>query len=146
MLAVACDVVSAPGRSLGYAAPEQAVSQYRDARAKAASGHKRVLILAGGDWCRWCHVIDRFLRHHPDIESQLHASYVLVKIAVEDDGADHPVLGALPRPTGYPHFWIVAPDGRLIASVETLPLEAGDNDYDAGRFSEFLRRHAAPTP
>lgn len=141
-LSTACGAQSA--RTLGYASPNDAPAAYETARREAAAEGKRILIVAGGDWCRWCHVLDRFLREHREIDERLHASFVVAKLEVGENGAGAEALDALPRAAGYPHFWVLSADGALIASVQTSPLERGDDDYDTRAFVRFLDAYAPP--
>ena len=139
----ACGAPSAwMGETLGYVAPDKATAAFETAKREAVSEGKRILIVAGGDWCRWCHVFDRFLREHREIDERLHASFVLLKLEVGDNGVGAEVLDGLPMARGYPHFWVLAADGALLASVETAPLERGDDDYDATAFGRFLDAYA----
>lgn len=128
---------------LGYATAETAATAYETAKRDAASQGKRILVVAGGDWCRWCHVLDRFLREHRETDERLHRGFVVVKLAVGENGLGADPLEHLPSAQGYPHFWVLSPDGALIASVNTAPLERGDNDYDTAAFARFLDAYAS---
>lgn len=128
---------------LGYATVETAATAYDTAKRDAASQGKRILVVAGGDWCRWCHVLDRFLREHRETDERLHRGFVVVKLAVGENGLGAEPLQDLPSAQGYPHFWVLSPDGALIASVNTAPLERGDNDYDTAAFARFLDAYAS---
>lgn len=140
----ACSVAqnASANDSLGYIPAKQASASFQTAKHQATTSGKRVLILAGGDWCRWCHVLDRFLDDQPDLKQRVDERFVVLKLAVDDDSLDHPVLGTLPRAIGYPHLWVLAADGTLIDSVETSHLERGRNDYSSKHFSAFLDRYA----
>lgn len=128
---------------LGYATDEAASSAYERAKREAASQGKRILVVAGGDWCRWCHVLDRFLREHRETDERLHRGFVVVKLAVGENGLGADPLEHLPSAQGYPHFWVLSPEGALIASVNTAPLERGDHDYDTAAFARFLDAYAS---
>jgi hypothetical protein len=139
----ACAAQDPPGHgSLGYTLPGQAGTQFEAAKRDARATGRRILIVAGGDWCRWCHVLDRFLHRHDDLQQRLDAGFVVLKLAVDGEPVENPVLDALPRAIGYPHFWVLSADGTLIESVETSPLEQGRDDYDRTAFSAFLDRYA----
>ncbi len=128
-----------PTRSLGYVPASAATLAFDTAKRQATTEGKRVLIVAGGEWCRWCHVLDRFLHETPDIDAQWRASFVVVKFAVGENGEGNPVLDTLPPASGYPHFWVLAAEGTLIASVETGALELGNDDYNPRAFRRFLK-------
>lgn len=140
----ACSVAqnASANDALGYVSPAEAGASFESAKQQASVSGKRILVIAGGDWCRWCHVLDRFLHSQPELEQRLDAGFVVLKLAVGDGSQENPALDALPRAIGYPHFWILGADGALIDSVETSHLERGRNDYSAKRFSAFLDRYS----
>lgn len=131
--------------SLGYIPAAGASDSFESAKQQASVSGKRLLIIAGGDWCRWCHVMDRFLDNQRELKQRMDAGFVVLKLAVGDGSIENPVLDTLPRAIGYPHIWILGADGTLIDSVETSHLERGRNDYSTQRFSAFLDRYA-PQP
>lgn len=145
----ACAAQNAPAPSgddpLGYVSADRAAAKFEAAKADARTSGRRILIVAGGDWCRWCHVLNRFLHDHADLQRRLDSGFVVLKLAVDDGSEANTVLDALPGARGYPHFWVLSADGALIESVETSPLESGRDGYDTTAFSAFLDRYA-PRP
>ncbi len=131
---------------LGYNPNADTKSSLAAAKTEATAQHKRILLIGGGDWCRWCHILDRFLSQHPTINTQLQRDFVIVKMYIGDDDRNRDVLATLPEARGYPHFWVLSADGKIIASVATTPLEKGINDYDANAFADFVRSYAIEMP
>src|SRR5204863_10005851 len=41
---------------------------------------KRVIVDVGGEWCTWCHVMDRFIAANDDVRGAIDAQYVWVKV------------------------------------------------------------------
>src|SRR3954470_22811097 len=41
---------------------------------------KRVIVDVGGEWCSWCHVLDRFIAANRDVRDAIDARYVWVKV------------------------------------------------------------------
>jgi hypothetical protein len=138
-LAVAC---SRGAADLGYHQGAGAEALLTAARREAAQDGRQVLVIAGGDWCRWCHVLDRFLHDNPDVESELAKKFVVLKVyygdSEGDDGTDVAFFDGLPEAEGFPHFWVVRRDGS-VRSIETGGLERGDDDYDREKFLRFIR-------
>lgn len=132
--------------SLGYLAPDAASQRMEQARTEAQASGRRILIIAGGDWCRWCHVLDRFLDREPALQSRLDAAFVVVKVEVDGSEAAHPVLDPLPPALGYPHFWVLEANGEVVESIETGGLESGRNSYSRKAFGRFLDRFAPHSP
>ena len=123
---------------LGYDPAADPFALLEDARASAAAEDKLVLVIAGGEWCIWCHYLDAFLTEHAKIGKALKDTFVVVKAYIGDEKNNDAFFATLPDAAGYPHFWVVAPDGAVLASQNTLPLEDGEKSYDAGRFMAFI--------
>jgi Thioredoxin-like len=123
---------------LGYDPAADPFVQLAEARAVAAERGTPVLVIAGGDWCIWCHYLGAFLKKNVDIETALEETFVVVKAYYGDKADNRHFFATLPEAPGYPHFWIVGADGTVLASQDTLPLEDGDKSYDPGRFRAFI--------
>ena len=115
---------------------------YADGHAAIALAQKtgrRILIELGGDWCRWCHVMDDFFARNPDVLARLHQTFVILKINVSDANDNAKFLASFPRPLGYPHMYIAEPDGKLVKSKDTAEfLENGR--YSRQRFMAFFKK------
>lgn len=133
--------VSAPAFSaakLGYDPEADPFQQYHDAVAQAQAENKLVLIIAGGDWCRWCHALNKFVTRNADVAASLHDTFVVVKVYVGDENYNDFFFSQLPAARGAPYFWIVAPDRRVLTAQSTAEFEAGRNGYDKREFMEFI--------
>ncbi len=100
---------------------------------------KRVLVDVGGEWCSWCHVMDAFFATEPEARAARDHNYVWLKINWSPQNRNAAVLSRWPRITGYPHLFVLAPDGSLLHSQDTGALEAGEG-YDRTRVLDFLER------
>jgi thioredoxin-related protein len=129
-------------RDLGYdpgADPEAALA---NARLVASASNKSVLIIAGGDWCRWCHVLDRFIHGNSEVEAALDKAFVTVKVYAGEQGGNEAFFAGLPEAPGYPHFWVVDRNGN-VRSYFTGDLENGEDDYDPQKFLRFIEAASA---
>jgi thiol:disulfide interchange protein len=113
------------------------------ATAMAGAQGKRVLVDVGGEWCAWCHILDRFVAANPDIAALRDANYVWLKVNWSPDNKNEALLSRWPRIKGYPHLFVLDGEGRLLHSQETGSLESG-RDYDKSRFLAFLRAWMPP--
>lgn len=126
--------------SLGYDPQADAFEQYHNAVAQAQAQHKLVLVIAGGDWCRWCHVLNKFVAKNTDVETALNDAFVVVKVYVGDENYNEFFFSQLPEARGAPHFWIISPDRNVLSSQSTGSFEHGKNGYDKREFLAFIDR------
>jgi len=123
---------------LGYDPKADPFEQYHEAIALADAENKLVLVIAGGDWCRWCHVLDRFVANDVDVEARLHDAFVVMKVYVGFDNYNDMFFSQLPEARGAPHFWIISPSKQVLSSQSTGGLEAGKSGYDKQAFLQFI--------
>ncbi|HEX8740377.1 MAG TPA: thioredoxin family protein [Casimicrobiaceae bacterium] len=109
--------------------------------ALAKTAGKHVIVDVGGEWCPWCHILDRFVASHADVLARVRAHYVWVKVNVSKANRNELLLSRWPRVDGYPHLFVLDANGRLLHSQDTGPLEAGET-YDEARVLAFLDRWA----
>ncbi|MEP7210102.1 MAG: thioredoxin family protein [Alphaproteobacteria bacterium] len=100
--------------------------------------HRRILIEVGGDWCVWCHILDRFIAASPEITEAFRQSFVVVKVNYSLDRPNAKFLGKYPKIPGYPHFFVLESDGTFLKSQDTSPLEKGDS-YNRDKVLGFAR-------
>ncbi|MEP7207412.1 MAG: thioredoxin family protein [Casimicrobiaceae bacterium] len=113
------------------------------ARALATATGRRVLIDVGGEWCTWCHIMDRFFAAHPELLALRERHYVWLKVNYSTQNRNEALLQRWPKVAGYPHWFVLTADGTLVRSQDTGVLEAG-RDYDPTAMRVFLTRYAAP--
>lgn len=128
----------AVAKDLGYDPKADPFEQYHDAIERAEREHKLVLVIAGGDWCRWCHVLEHFVTNDADVEKRLHETFVVMKAYVGFDNYNEFFFSQLPPAVGAPHFWIISPEKEVLASQSTAGLEAGKKGYDKEAFLDFI--------
>lgn len=103
-----------------------------------ASG-RNILIEVGGNWCSWCHVLDRFFRSDPMLWDKLHQGFVVLKVNVGDGNDNAGFMSGMPPVHGYPHLFVARSNGSVIYSQS--PAEFIRNgEYSAIDFMPFLDR------
>lgn len=130
-----------PEYSLKYDPKRDAFQDGRDAIQLAKSTNRRILIEVGGDWCKWCHVLDRFINENPEIKKQLHQTFVFLKVNVSDENDNAEFLKVFPAPLGYPHMYVTEKNGTLLLSKDTGQFFV-NGKYSAERFKAFFRKWA----
>lgn len=136
------------GLSIGEASLRQKFDPLRDPTAdlKAAvviakKEKKHIILDVGGEWCVWCHILDKYIISEPAISNLVFENYVWLKVNMSEENENKVFLSAYPEIVGYPHLFVLDSDGKFLHSQNTEPLEAGKS-YDNTRFREFLIKWA----
>jgi thioredoxin-related protein len=118
-----------------------AAKDVADAAVLAKTQGKRVMVDVGGEWCSWCHLLDRFIARNADVNELVEKSYVWVKVNYSKENKNEAFLSRWPKIAGYPHLFVLDGDGKLVHSQDTSKLEQG-KDYDKAKVVAFLKRWA----
>jgi thiol:disulfide interchange protein len=111
------------------------------AEAEAKTSNRNIIVIVGGDWCSWCHIMDDFFHEHRDVTALREKNYVLMKLNMSRENENRAFLSRYPKIHGYPHIFILDADGKLVQSQPTNVLEDG-RTYNVKRFKEFLEQFA----
>ena len=107
----------------------------------ARATHRRVLVEVGGEWCTWCHILDRFFTANTELKRLRDNWYIMLKINWSPENTNSAFLKRWPKISGYPHFFVLDTDGRLLHSQDTSALESGKS-YDVAVMRAFLVKWA----
>ncbi len=108
----------------------------------AEQGDKHILLVVGGDWCSWCHTLDRFIKQNESVEQALNETFVTLKINVSEDNYNEAFLENLPSAVGYPHFYVLSHEGKVLASQQTAELESFWGwGYSKRAFRKFIEQY-----
>lgn len=127
----------AQGLDAKFDARRDAAADVAAAVTQAAAQGKHVIVDVGGEWCTWCHVLDKFIASQEEVRSRIAADFVWVKVNWSPANRNERVLSAWPKVAGYPHLFVLDGAGRLLRSQPSAALESG-NGYDAARMLAFL--------
>lgn len=105
----------------------------------ATKTNKRIILDVGGEWCIWCHRIDAFMRDTEEVKSLIEENFIIVKVNYSKENKNEKFLSQYPAIEGYPHFFVLDSDGKLLHSQSTGDLEK-DKDYDKEKFISFLKQ------
>lgn len=128
-----------PEYSTAYDPARDPFKDGADAVKRAKESNRRVLIEVGGEWCKWCHVLDDFLDKNPDIKQRLHETFVMLKVNVSDTNDNSQFLKAFPAPLGYPHMYVTESNGDILKSKDTADFLI-KGQYSRNQFSSFFNR------
>jgi thioredoxin-related protein len=111
------------------------------AAAEAKTSKRNIILIVGGEWCSWCHILDDFFHEHADLAALRDKNYVVMKVSMSQENPNGAFLSRFPRIHGYPHIFILDADGKLVQSQPTNVLEDG-RSYNVKRFKKFLEEFA----
>ncbi|MBC8064547.1 MAG: thioredoxin family protein [Chlorobia bacterium] len=104
----------------------------------AKKQNKRILLDVGGEWCGWCHKLDKFFKTDLEVAKVLKERFVVVKINFSPENENKAVLSKYPAAEGYPHLYVLDKNGKFLHSQGTGELETGDH-HDHDKFMKFLK-------
>ena len=110
----------------------------KDAVVEAHRTGKRVLVDVGGEWCVWCHTLDRFFEQNPKLLEYREQNFVMVKINFSPENQNEKLLSNYPQIPGFPHLFILDEKGKLLHSQDTSELEEGKS-YNLEKLFSFLK-------
>ncbi len=105
----------------------------------AQKSDKRIILDVGGEWCIWCKRIDKFMQEEKEISQLLDKHFIMLKVNYSKENKNEKFLSAYPEIEGYPHFFVLDKNGKLLHSQNTGELEK-DKYYDKDKFVEFLKK------
>ena len=108
--------------------------------ARASREHRNILMDVGGEWCSWCHRMDKFISDHAELAAVLERNYVVLKVNFSLENENKKFLSKYPKVEGYPHLFVLDATGKLLVSKDTGDLEEGKS-YNLDRFREFLQQY-----
>jgi thioredoxin-related protein len=108
--------------------------------AEAKKTDKRIILDVGGEWCIWCHRIDAFMEENKEIKELLNKNYIIMKVNYSKENNNEKFLTQYPKIDGYPHFYVLDKNGKLLHSQNTGELEE-DKSYSKKKFVAFLNKY-----
>ena len=106
---------------------------------EAKVSNRRIILDVGGEWCIWCHRIDDFIEENKDIKNFIKDNFVVVKINFSKENENTEFLSKYPEIPGYPHFFVLESNGKLLHSQDTGQLEQGKG-YSHEKMMAFLKK------
>jgi thiol:disulfide interchange protein len=122
-----------------YDAKRDAAADLKSTIALAQRDGKNILLKVGGEWCPWCHIMDKFFDDNATIEQARLAGFITLKVNYSPDNKNEKFLSQFPKIAGYPHLFVLDKNGKLLHSQDTDPLESGKS-YDVKAMADFIAR------
>ena len=108
------------------------------AKAEARKSNRRIILDVGGNWCPWCLKLHAFWEAEKEVKAMRDQGFVFVMVNFSKDNKNEAFLGKFPKVPGYPHFFVLDAEGRLLHSQDTGVLEQ-DKGYSVEKITAFLK-------
>lgn len=101
--------------------------------------HKNVVLMIGGNWCKWCRMFQKFIDNDAQIDSTIKAGFVFEHLNYSKENKNLDILAELnfPQRFGFPVFVILDADGKRIHTQNSGYLEDGEG-YSEDKTIEFF--------
>jgi thioredoxin-related protein len=118
-----------------YADAQQEV---KDAVTRANAENKHVLLLIGGNWCKWCRMYEKFRLENARVDSASNANFVVVHVNFSKENKNDELMKSLdfPQRFGFPVFVVLDGKGKRLHTQHTGYLEDGEG-YSEKKVVEF---------
>ena len=100
--------------------------EIKEAEARAAAGHQRVILVFGANWCYDCHVLDQAF-HQADVAPLIEKGFQVVHVDIGDDGkknADLATRYEVPLNRGVPALAVLDANDKLLYSQKNGEFES----------------------
>ena len=119
-----------------------AAADLQAAMSRAKAERKNILLDVGGNWCPWCLLLERTIASDAELHAESEKNYVLLHVNFSRENENRELLARYPKAQGYPAWYVLSPEGRLLKAEDTSELEA-THKIDAGYNKAALRTFLA---
>lgn len=102
---------------------------------------RRIMLVVGGEWCGWCHTLERYLKENAEIGALWSKHFATLKVNMSPENRNEAFLRKYPTIPGYPHLFVLEKDGTFLHTQGTGELESGSS-YSADKMRAFLTKWA----
>lgn len=114
--------------------------QVQEAFDRARLENKHVILMIGGNWCRWCLMFEKFRLENARVDSAIAAGFIWQHVNHSKENRNAALLSKLefPQRFGFPVFVVLDGNGKRLHTQNSAYLEEGEG-YSESRVLEFLR-------
>jgi len=127
-----------------YDPKRDAAEDLQNAILEAERTHKHILLEVGGQWCSWCHTLDKFFQANAGLLNLRERNFVTLKINFSEENQNQDLLSGYPEIIGFPHIFFLDSHGKLLQSQDTSVLENGKS-YNLERLTSVLTKWGPPS-
>ena len=136
------DTTKVPVKGAMFDPYRDAAKDLQEATVLARTSGKNVLVEVGGNWCSWCRRLNMLFDENKEIKEILASNFVMVHLNWSKENKNEAVLAHYPKIAGYPHFFVLDGEGKLLKSQDSGALEEGDH-HDPEKVKAFLSQWKA---
>jgi thiol:disulfide interchange protein len=117
--------------------------QIQAAGTRAGAEGKRVLVVVGGNWCKWCRALDRLMREDPAVRAEADARFEVVHLNWSKENKNPEAMTRLGNPDklGFPTLVVLSP-GLAVLKVQASDVfetTATRPGHDPAKLLAFLK-------
>jgi thiol:disulfide interchange protein len=142
MLGMAVSSFAADAAAKLFDPTRDSAKDLKAAIATAREQHKNILLDVGGNWCPWCILLDRTLAEDAELHGSVEKNYVVLRVSFSRENENQAFLGSYPAAKGYPAWYVLSPEGKLLKAEDTSALEQ-DHKLNAGYSKDALKSFLA---
>jgi thiol:disulfide interchange protein len=122
-----------------YHPEANAKEELNSAITQAKANNKHVLIMVGGNWCRWCRMFEKFKNENAKVDSSINNGFVFLHINYSKENKNLDMLSSLsfPQRFGFPVFLVLDAQGTRLHTQNSAYLEEGEG-YSEQKIIDFL--------
>jgi thioredoxin-related protein len=107
------------------------------AKVEAQRTGRRILLDVGGNWCSWCRLMDKWFAERPALREARDKAFVVVPVNFSPENKNEAFLSQYPKVDGYPHFFVLDANGKLLRDQSTGDLEEA-HGYSEAKMMAFI--------
>jgi len=120
------------------------VKQLEAAGRLAAAEHKRILVVVGGNWCKWCRALDGLMGRDEALRTEIAGRFELVHLNYSKENKNPQAMERLGRPDklGFPAVLVLSARLDVLKTQSSDVFETGDKDkpgHDPAKLLTFLK-------
>ena len=148
LLPAIADAADAPGTA-PYSLSLDGWKQLQAAGKTAAADNKPILVIVGGNWCKWCRALDGLMSEDAALRAEL-GNYQVVHLNYSKENKTPEAMAHLgnPEQLGFPSLLVLSPQLQVLHTQSSEVFETGDPakpGHDPAELLAFLRRWSRAT-
>ena len=135
------DFAFAQSDSLIYHPEADAKAEFEEAARRAVAEKKHVVVMIGGNWCRWCRIFEKFRLSNQNVVSAVDTGFVWMHLNYSKENKNPEMMARLgyPQRFGFPVFVVLDGSGQRLHTQNSAYLEE-DEGYSEKKVVEFLQQ------